>query len=187
MSKAVGYNDTVWVSIYQILLLQGLDKKHVFCNILSFSNWQIDVSPETFYWQPNVVEKRGSQDKDQRAEQPRRPRRRSVTPELWYLYNISLAPQWAVCNLTSTLKLKEKCVFAIVTPCFHSNLQKKVGISYFRKPRRHIFSYGLAQLVIFRPFYPSMVYVLCYGSYCISYFFFFNSASVFCVKCVIQM
>lgn len=67
-SKAVGSNDTVWVSIYQILLLQVLEKTSIFCNILSLSNWQIDVSPETLYWQPNVVETRGSQDRDQRPE-----------------------------------------------------------------------------------------------------------------------
>lgn len=102
-SKAVGYNDTVWVSISRCCKL--LDKTSIFCNILSLSNWQIDVSPGTLYWQPNVVETRGSQDKDQRPERPRRPRRRSVTPELWYLYNTPLSPLWAVGNLTSTLKV----------------------------------------------------------------------------------
>lgn len=35
------------VSIYQIPLLQVLDKKSNFCNILSLNYWQIDASSET--------------------------------------------------------------------------------------------------------------------------------------------
>lgn len=78
------------------LYCKCLTRQASFAIFLSLSNWQIDVSQETSYWQPNVEKRRGSQDKDQRPEQPRRARQRSVTPKLWYLYNIptSSRPHW---------------------------------------------------------------------------------------------
>ena len=120
-SKAVGYNNTVWVSIYQIPLLRVLDKTSIFCNILSLSNWQMDVSPETIYWQPNVVEERGSQDRDQRPEETQtkkcyswtlvslwHPPQSPLRPNYFTVYPVytSLTPELAaICRVWDVVKL----------------------------------------------------------------------------------
>ena len=143
-SKAAGSSETVCVSIYQFPLLQVLDKTSVFCNILSLSNWQIDVSPETLYWQPNVVEARGSQDRDQRPQHPHRPRRRSVTPELWYFYNIPLSPLWLLAASRPHWNYRRTMCLLLQPRACGATPQKRCLVGRSEIPIRHILSSGLA-------------------------------------------
>lgn len=143
-SKAAGSSETVWVSIYQLPLLQVLDKTSIFCNILSLSNWQIDVSPETLYWQPNVVEARGSQDRDQRPQHPHRPRRRSVTPELWYFYNIPLSPLRLLAASRPRWNYRRTMCLLLQPRARGATPQKRCLVGRSEIPIRHILSSGLA-------------------------------------------